>query len=102
MNNKERILDAIFSALEETNQQLPSGGQLKKSPDTILFGRSGMLDSMALVSLIVSVEENIAEKLGIAITIADERAVSQKSSPFQTVKTLTDYTELLVNEKLHG
>ena len=31
------------------------------------------------------------EELGIAVTLADERAMSQTRSPFRTVQSLTDY-----------
>jgi D-alanine--poly(phosphoribitol) ligase subunit 2 len=96
-SNQERILRAIYNAVEEVNEQLPRGATLDKSPETILFGKSGKLDSLALVGLIVAVEQNIQEEFGTAVTLADERALSQKNSPFKTIATLSEYISLLLN-----
>lgn len=55
-----------------------------------LYGSGGPLDSMALVNLIADLEEDIAEKFESAISLADEKAMSAKRSPFQSVETLTE------------
>ena len=96
--NDEKIRQAIYRAVEETNEQLPQGRQLEKSPDTVLFGKGGQLDSLGLVSFIVEVEQKIEEELGVSITLADERAMSQKNSPFMTLGALTEYVSLLIKE----
>ena len=36
-------------------------------------------------------EQNIQETIGISPTIADEKAMSQKVSPYRTIETLADY-----------
>ena len=54
-----------------------------------LFGNDGVLDSMALVNLIADVEDAVREKFGVAITLADENAMSMRNSPFLTVKALS-------------
>lgn len=59
--------------------------------DTALFGSGGGLDSMGLVTLVVEVEQVLAERFGLQITLADDRAMSQRSSPFRTVGTLVAY-----------
>ena len=96
MSNHERILQAIYSAVDETNEQLPQGKTLVKSPETILFGKSGRLDSLGLVSFIVAVEQNIQDEFGTEITLADERAMSQQHSPFRSIGALSDYVSLLL------
>lgn len=50
-----------------------------KSIDTILFGRSGKLDSLELVNLIITIEQKIEEKLGTTITIADKNRHFERS-----------------------
>lgn len=99
MTKNERIIQAIFSAVDEVNQQLPKEQQLEKSIDTVLFGQSGRLDSLGLVNLIVTTEQRIEEEFGVPITLANERAMSQNNSPFKTIGTLADYTALLLEEK---
>jgi acyl carrier protein len=64
--------------------------------DTPLFGREGFLDSMALVSLVVAVEQAIEDELGVSVSLADDRALSQRTSPYRTVGALADYADTLV------
>jgi acyl carrier protein len=59
--------------------------------DVRLFGQDGLLDSMALVSLVVSLEQLIEEKYGVPIALADEKALSQRSSPYRTIGSLAAY-----------
>ena len=91
-------MQAIYRAVDEINEQLPKGRRLDKSPETMLFGKSGRLDSLSLVSFIVEVEQQVQEEFGVAITLADERAMSQQNSPFLTLQTLSEYISLLLEE----
>ena len=94
MTKNERIIKAIFSAVDEVNEQLSGGQQLEKLLDTAILHRSGNLDSLALVNLIVATEQKIEEEFGVTITLADEKAVSQKNSPFRSIGTLVDHVSL--------
>ncbi len=58
--------------------------------DSLLFGEDAPLDSMALVNLVADVEDAVAEKFDATITLADERALSAKRSPFRSVTSLTE------------
>ena len=53
---------------------------------------------MALVSLLVELEEYIEDEFAVAITLADEKAMSRKTSPFARVSYLIDY----INEKINN
>ena len=64
-----------------------------------LFGGGSDLDSLGLVNLIVCIEENINTEFNMSVSIADEKAMSQKHSPFRSVDTLADYLFALLNEK---
>ena len=101
MVSKEIIIDTIFKAVNEINKRLSKKQQLIKSISTILSGSDDKLDSLGLVNLIVAIEQNIEDEFEVSITIADERAMSQKNSPFKTVGSLADYIEMLLNEELN-
>ena len=98
MKNRKTIENLIINAVNEINEQLPQEQQLAKSTKTVLFGKDGRLDSLGLVNLLVIIEQNIDDEFDISITIADERAMSQKHSPFRTIGTLADYIDMLLNE----
>lgn len=93
--------DKLVKLIVENLEQL-HGEQLKipttVGADTTLFGRDGILDSMALVSLVVALEQAIEDKLGATVSLADERAMSQQHSPYRTIGTLAAYAERLIAE----
>jgi acyl carrier protein len=64
---------------------------------TVLFGKN--LDSMGVVLLVTELEEEIFNRFDMQILLADERAMSQKTSPFRSVNSLVGYVESLVHEK---
>ena len=90
-----------MNSIEEINRQLENEHQLEKSTNTVLFGEDGKLDSLGLINLVVAVEQNIEDEFDVTITLADERAMSQETSPFRTVGSLADYIEMLLEEKLN-
>ena len=98
MSNK-KIENLIINAIKEINEQLPQEQQLGQSTKTVLFGKDGKLDSLGLVTLLVIIEQNIEDEFDVSITIANERAMSQKHSPFRTGESLADYIEMLLHEK---
>ena len=91
-----KILNIVYDAVDEINDDLPPEKRIEKSESTELFGESGKLNSLAFVRLIIVTEEKVQEKLGVDITLADKKALSQKNSPFRTIKSLTEYISNLL------
>lgn len=98
MPSHERILRAVYRAVDELNKQLPKGVHVEKSLDAELYGKTGKLESIDVVGFIMEVEDQIREEFGVSVTIADDRAMSQQNSPFLTLGTLTEYLAQLLNE----
>lgn len=92
MNTLERL---IYPAVDEL---APSwhGVVLRKDPSTPLIGQGAALDSLALVTLIVTVEARVADELGKSVTLASEQAMSRTQSPFRTLGTLAAYVDELL------
>ncbi len=87
---RQKIVDIIIETAKELGEnELELDGDLKE--DTVLFGDQGVLDSMGLVTLIVAVEQSIEDNLDVSVSLADEKAMSQANSPYQTVATLAEY-----------
>lgn len=93
---RSEVLDLTLAVMKST---APSDGPTSVlAENTRLFGQQGVFDSLGLVTLITEVEAQVNDRAGAAITIANERAMSSKRSPFRTVGTLVDYVmELLVS-----
>ncbi len=92
------VQSAVASAIDELNQSRPADRQIGKSDETVLYGAGSVMDSLGLVNLIVSIESAVGERFGVAITLADEKAMSLRNSPFRSVGTLGAYVHQLVNE----
>ena len=99
MSIEDRSLAVVQQGIEEFNAQISADQQLAPESDSVLFGRDGQLDSMGLVNLLALVEEHAEDEFDIPITLADERALGQKSNPFRTIRTLVDYLASLVEEQ---
>ncbi|MCK5679857.1 acyl carrier protein [bacterium] len=99
MINNEKILHAIFEAIDELNEQFQKEQRLSKSTNTTLFGETGKLDSLGLVNLIVATEQRLEETFNLSLTLADEKAMSQKNSPFRSIGTLAQYISKLLQER---
>ena len=94
---RDDIQKIIFDAIEMANNAREDDNQIPVSADTELYGTSGTLDSTGLVSFLVDIEESFQD-MDMNISLSDERAMSQKNSPFRNVSTLTDYISTLLNE----
>ncbi|MGV3618486.1 MAG: acyl carrier protein [Fimbriimonas sp.] len=89
-------LQIVNAAVVEINEELDDKVELAHGEEALLYGKDAPLDSLALVSLIVLLEEKAHDTFGRTVTIADDRAMSQFRSPFRSVGSLTDYVCALV------
>lgn len=87
----EEILLPLLGEVEEE-----VGEEIVKDRETPLLGEGSALDSLAVVTFLVSVEERLESETGREIRLVDERAMSKRASPFRTLGTLADHiSELL-------
>ena len=101
-NDPENTVAAIYRAVDWINGELPPDRQLIKVPETRLLGSESVLDSMHLVSLIIAIEREVEDTFGVALTLADERALSMKESPFRSIQSLAEYIGILIIDARNG
>lgn len=97
MSQSIELQTLILKVLERYNEYNEPAIDLSAGADTLLFGPGGALDSMALVHVVVEVEEEIESKYGVQLVLADEKAVSRKVSPFLSVRRFASYIEELLS-----
>ncbi len=95
---EQKILDLIFQIANEFNEQLENKIATHQGRDAHLYGRNGVLDSLGLVSFVMAVEQSVESEFSVTVTLADEKALSQQNSPFQTIGSLADYIKNLLEE----
>jgi len=96
--DRNGLQSCVLNAIRDLNTQLPPEQQVEESLEARLFGRGAPLDSIGLVNLIVTVEEQLADVLDLNVTLASEKAMSRRTSPFQSVESLLDFIEELIRE----
>ena len=98
MIEAEQVEALLLEALGNLNRELGEDRKIDVRRDTILFGREAELDSLTLVSFVVAVEAMLQERLGVPISLIDERAMRRAVSPFRNVQTLKDYIMSIASE----
>jgi acyl carrier protein len=102
-SKKERIINAIYSAIETYNSFQPKEQRLEKNVDTILFSRAGFtkegkLDSLGLVNLLVLVEEKMKVEFGNEISIDIPAIIEKREKLLVNLSVLIDYFESNLNK----
>jgi acyl carrier protein len=95
MLDNNSIMSIIFNALEALNDERAEGEKIAVGPETPMFGADAAIDSLSLVSVIVDVETAVSDALGHAISLTDDKAISQAQSPFTNPKALAAYIQSL-------
>lgn len=92
---KDQVADIVNRAVAQifSEYQLPCN---ELTGTTLIYGEQGGINSLALVRLIVDLEEMVEVELGHSITIADEKVLSMKSSPFANIASLSQFIEGLI------
>lgn len=93
---QDKIEKIIIETLVELNEELENSSLENPDSKTKLYGANCGLDSLALVSFITDLEEKISDEFDKEIVLADEKAMSAKTSPFRNVESLTLYIKSLL------
>jgi acyl carrier protein len=88
----------IEQALRTLNEERSADEQIAIGADTVLFGEDSVLDSLALVSVIVDIETLASDQFGRAVSLTDDRAMARDPVPFVNVQSLRDYILELLAE----
>ena len=91
-----KIEKIIIQTLKELNEELESDAFLNPNSKTQLYGGNGAMDSLALVSFIADLADKISDDFEKDIILADEKAMSAKTSPFRNIESLTSYIKSLL------
>lgn len=89
-SKRTRVVGMVQMGLQELNEDLCYDSLKSVDEDTPIFGGPDGIDSLSLVFLIVRVEEQVAEAFGRAVSLASERAMSARNSPYRSVRSLVD------------
>lgn len=93
----EEIYDIVYSAIDEFNEMQEDDEQLEKMPLAVLFSRpgyteKGVLDSMGIVNLLISIDEAMDnDQRTVDINFDVNHILENKESILQNIGTLVDH-----------
>ena len=93
------VLDIIINSVHEINQNLDDKLPVEQGVLCPLYGDAMALDSISLVSLIVTIEQRLEDQFRIPLILASEKAMSRRNSPFLTIGSLTNYVLECIKEE---
>jgi len=88
---RETALAVVIACLKDSIEQFGTGTVTEVNADTVIVGQDAALDSIGVVSLIVDIEQKLETEYNVSITLASEKAMSQKNSPFRTCAVLAEH-----------
>lgn len=91
MFTRDQAYKIVLASLREVFEQGGTNAPAEVTEQTVLVGNEAVLDSIGVVQLIVEIEQRVEGEQGVSITLANDKAMSQKNSPFRTVGVLTDH-----------
>ncbi len=90
MIDRTVAMEIVLSALREAVDQ--NGGDASGvNEQTVIVGPEAVIDSIGVVSLIVDIEQRLEMDHQVSVTLANDRAMSQRNSPFRTAAVLADH-----------
>jgi len=96
---EKKIIELISQSLRILNEEWQNPKLENVDGKTRIYGAEGSIDSLGLVMLIADLEDRLVAEYGKEIVLADEKAMSQKNSPFRTVESLGSYIAQLIGEE---
>ena len=87
----EKISELLYACIDSANRMLPSDAKLAKSPDTVLVGDSGVLDSLALINLLVDLEDALRTNLGVECPLIEDDLLADAQGPYRSIANLTEW-----------
>lgn len=95
--NKESILKIVISNVTSLVDTFPDEQKFSVDQNTVLFGNGSSIDSLSLVSVIVDLESTFSLDYDLDISLTDDRAMTREKSPFNSVISLVEYIDELIN-----
>lgn len=89
MMDRKTALEVVTSCVRGALQQ--EGVTAEVTEDSVLVGPGALFDSIGVVTLIIDVEQKLEMEHDLSVTLASDKAMSQRSSPFRTPAVLAEH-----------
>jgi len=94
--NRDDCLALVYDAVQRVNEMRSPEEQVKEEPDTVLVGSGSGLDSLALTTLILGLEDLLRERTGKEISLIGGADFDTLTERFRTPAAIAE----LINGRL--
>ncbi len=91
MDQLSSITSTVMNCVTQLNRQLAVGDRLGISPDSIVMGDGGTLDSLGLITLFVNIEQELASKHGLSCPLLDTATSEENPDAMRTLGRLVEW-----------
>jgi hypothetical protein len=84
----QEALNIVYGALDLINSLRAPEDVIVSSPEVVLAGAGGIMDSLALTTLVLSVESRVGELTGVEISLIDGGDLDAELESLRTPATL--------------
>ncbi len=88
MVSEDEVREIVCKVINEIDTSILKQGNPHKIDEILLMGQ---MDSLAMVTLIIHLEEELKQKFGKNIALLGREKESVKGNPFKTVGTVVEY-----------
>jgi acyl carrier protein len=96
--DREDIFKVVLAAADDLNATHTEEDRFEPAETTLLIGDGGRLSSLAIITLILGVEERLSEALSRPVSLFDESLIAQPDGPFRTVGSFVDHIQAVVRD----
>lgn len=93
MTKQATILDIIYKALASVNETLPPELRLLPAASELIMGENSKIDSLGFVTLVVAIENEVADAMGSCPSLIDELA-----APDINIRSIGELAEFLAKK----
>jgi hypothetical protein len=91
MSDRDRVLAAVYAAVDDLNLQLPPASRLAKSEATAITGDAAALDSLGFLNLILAAETQVNARAASPINLAESLTENEERGLPATLGALVGY-----------
>lgn len=92
---KQQLKLAVRKAMERVNELLLDENALPCDEGTVLLGDGAQLDSMGFVNFMIALEDELAERTGLVLNLAEE--LNSRNGAIPGTMTAADLVNFLAN-----
>lgn len=98
--NIESVSSIVYGAIDELNEELPLDRQIRKDETTVILGSKRELDSLALVNLVVIIEEQFEKEKSIFLNLTADTNLLDENSNLTTLGALIKHIAEVVEHRM--